>query len=306
MCLCARTDQQFFAAGVFAALHQHAASDAVFVPFGSVKPRERPDSKWEYTLRSLSARSAAELQNGTQAVLTAKCTCFERLVAYTGGFSPYDAKRSQASITAFRHASLRNARLVVGPSWSSTSAVVDERDILFILRRAKRRVITNEADVLRRASAAQLRLRGVVFEGMPIAEQMLTTSKATILIGVHGAGLAGYVAFLPSDARKTACVEIRPKPTVGSNAWVPIVASLAKGAGVRLFPLTANHAPGCPADASEAEWKRCPAGRDRGLCRREVTRKGSFEGNSVLWCNVTVDTEQLLTVIEAAVRHTSG
>ena len=270
--------QQFFAAALHSALVAHAAPDALPVPIGSSFPRARPSPLWEYTLRSLFNTSAQRLNSEVDQLLQAPCTCFDRLVSFTGGFAQADV-RSRDSVWAFRRASVRNARAAAASASWLSAVDADARDILFLLRRGRRRVIVNEDALLGEALAGQPRLRRVSFEGdVPVVEQMLIVSTAAVLIGVHGAGLSGYVTFLPSHLRKTACIEIRPRSFGNAGDWKPIVQNLARVAGVRFFALDAEHAPGCKADVHQSRLRSCTAGEAGSHCRRSVNRGASHAG----------------------------
>ena len=177
------------------------------------------------------------------------------------------------------------------------------QDMLLIVRRGRRRVISNEREVTERALAAQPRLQVLAFEELPITKQMEIVSTASVLIGVHGQAIAGYVSHLPADARKTAVVEIWPRLDAVSYDWAKIVPGLAIGAGVRHFTVIAEHSPGCYIDY--LRQVNCTAQENPSYCSRTV-QKGlkSFQANTVLNCNVTVDSERLLGVIQQAAMHT--
>ena len=173
--------------------------------------------------------------------------------------------------------------------------------MVLMLRKGARRVIVNERELLSSVLPRQPRLKTVVFERLPVSEQMLVASTAVALIGVHGAGLLGYTIFLPTDVRNTACVEIRPRATSGSSAWQPLVKKLARSAGVHFEYMVAKNAPGCPANEHYEMQRNCTTG----VCRRKIQRTYGFEGMSVLWCNVTVDPDRLMPLIERAASHTA-
>ena len=289
--------QSFYAAAMHRALVGVArTSDAVFVPIGGAFPAEGPNRLWEYTLRSLSNASADQLFNDTHTLLRAPCTCFDRFIGATHGLAPM-AEEARAILMAYRRSAARNARAVLNLPPVTTRAA---RDMLFIMRRTARRVITNEQEVLDRVLAAQPRLRVVAFEEMPVAQQMALVSESSVLIGVHGMAIAGYVVHLPADERKTACVEIQPRPDPVSWTWSKIVKGLAHGAGVRFLVMQSPHSPGCYIDTMRS--MNCTGDA---LCQRAVS-KGlrSFAASSVLNCNVTVDSAHLLTLIQSAADHT--
>ena len=299
-----------FVASAHSALHRFAAPDAIFVPIGSGFPTTRPDNLWEYTLRGLSSLPAAELRNQTHTLLKASCTCFDRLVAATHAFQPAKAG-SRPAFSAFRHSSAINARAALMMRNVEQEARRHAQDMLFIVRHGSRRVISNEADMRARLLADQPRVRFVSFEELPIVRQLALVSESSVLIGVHGMAIAGYLVHLPSDRRRTACVEIRPAVDPRSWEWRAIVADLAHGAGVQFFALDAPHAPGCYIDqmrhtncSSEADREAIDAS-SREVCEVKI-RKGmrSFQAASVLNCNITVSIASLLYQIRSAAAYT--
>lgn len=301
-----------FAASAHEALVGIAAPDAVFVPIGWSFPASAPHKLWEFTLRSLSSASAAKLANQTHMLLRAPCTCFDRLVAVTHGMQPVSAS-SRAAFAAFRRSSAINARMVLRME-PVRDARRSAQDMLFIVRHGSRRVITNEEALRKQAQAAQPRLRIVTFEAMPIVQQLTMVSESSVLIGVHGMALAGYVVHLPTDERRTAILEIQPKPDPSSWEWMTIMRDLAAGAGVRHLVLFANHASGCFIDfmrhancSSQDAWRRLALGSQasEARCRLALSKAWkSFAATSVLNCNVTVDFPKLLGLLNDAAQHT--
>ena len=294
--------QYFFAPAMHQALGNIArmAKDKTFVPLNAAFPQEAPTAQWEYTLRSLSNASADQLHNETFNLLNAPCTCFDRFIAATQGIAEASAA-TRAAVAAFRQSSSLNARIALHMAPRATRSV---QDMLFIMRRGSRRVITNEAEVRLQVQEAQPRVRVLSFERLPVARQLALVSAASVLIGVHGMAIAGYIVHLPSDVRTTACVEIWPKPDRHSWEWARIVPSIAQALGVAHFHLEAPHAPGCYID--QLRSRNCSAEEQPTLCRAMVS-KGlkSFAASSVLNCNVTVRPERLLPLIQRAAYITS-
>ena len=209
---------------------------------------------------------------------------------------------------SFRHAATRNARAALMTAQLTAPPSSTGRDMLFILRRGARRVITNEDEVVRRLMAEQPRLQAIAFETLPIASQMLVVASASTLIGVHGAGIAAYTSFLPADERKPAVVEIRPDPHELSKEWIWLVKDLAAAAGAAFFFMWARRAPGCAANAFHKRWLECKTlGTPRAIdsCTKKAVRSApGFANRSVLWCNVTIQNIWTLSrlVREAASR----
>ena len=289
--------QLFYAAAAHAALSDRSAraTDAAFVPIGTGFPATMPTHLWEYTLRSLSDASSAQLAEQTRRLLNGGCTCFDRFYAATHGVSFTTGSRDW--FVAFRRSSAFNARHVLGlPARASRAP----QDMLFIMRRGSRRIITNAQQVESLVLAAQPRLRVVAFEEISLVEQLAMVSEASVLIGVHGMAIAGFVVHLPADERPTACVEIVPEPDRRSYEWTAIVPKLARVVGVRHLGIMAPHAPGCFID--HLRHVNCSSA----TCRRDVA-KGlrSFAASSVLNCNVTVEANRLLEVIQRAASLTN-
>ena len=261
---------------------------------GSAFPAQTPDHMWEYTLRSLSTAPADRLLNDTRDLISAKCTCFERLAAATHAYMPFSS-RSRAAFRAYQRSSAVNARVAM----HLPTTRPDARDMLFVMRRGSRRIITNEGEVLSVVLAAQPRLRVVDLQQMPMARQLVIVSEASVMIGVHGQALSGLIVHLPAHERKTACVEIRPAPDPRSYEWITMVGNMAKALGVLHLALTARHAPGCAIDklrAKNCSTAACVLGVKKAL--------NNFAFSSVLNCNVTVAPVKLLTLIQRAANHT--
>ena len=291
-----------FAAAAHSALIDFAHTpDARFVPIGATRPESRPGPVWEYSLRSLTNQSAAALLDQTQSLLR-QCTCFDRLVAATHSYRP-ESSSSRGAYAAFRRSSALSARSMLSLELAARRSA---QDILFIVRHGPRRVITNEGDVIRRALAGQLRLRAVAFETIPIVEQLAMISESSVIVGVHGMALAGYIHHLPSDMRRTACVEIRPKPDPRNWNWIYIMHDLSRGAGVEFSYIEAPHGPGCYLDlirsvnCSSREGLKAMKAQSAAHCALAVQKSlRSFAASSPLNCNVTIDDPDRLARIIA-------
>lgn len=251
-------------------------------------------------------------------VFDAPCTCFERLVASTSGVALFD-KRSRLSSASFRHASTRNARAAIAAAVTAglassasgvSSSLTDERrDVLLIVRRGSKRVLVNEDELFAAALAAQPeRLRRVALEQLPVAEQMLAVASAVVLIGVHGAGLLGFLAFLPSDVRRTACGEIRPWAPITRFDWIYLVRGVADGVGVRYFGVNAPLEPGCLVER-EIGWhiavsRNCTPGPEGHTCRLKA-QLGKQMGQRALFCNVSVERGAFVALVNRAAGYTA-
>ena len=294
----------FAAAAHSALLHFAHMPDAVFVPIGATRPESQPGPLWEYSLRSLTTRSAAVLVEQTQSLLSRRCTCFDLFVAATHSYRP-ESPTSSSAYAAFRRSSALNARSMLSLELAARRSA---QDILFIVRHGPRRVITNEKDVINRALAGELRLRAVAFETIPIVRQLAMVSESSAIVGVHGMALAGYVHHLPSDLRRTACVEIRPKPDPRNWQWTNIMSDLCVGAEVKFFYIEATHAPGCYLDlirtvnCSTDEGVKALQAQSTAHCALAVQKSlRSFAASSPLNCNVTIeDPDRLARIIARA------
>jgi hypothetical protein len=283
--------QLFFAIAAHATLVDVAAPGAVFVPIGAGYPSMRPGPLWEYTLRSISNESAARLLNETQSLFESRCTCFKRFYASTHSVS-HSSTSGRAMFSAFRQSSIMNARAALSMPVNLESSR-SSRDMLFIMRHSARRVITNEKELRQSALAAQPRLRVLSFEEMPVAKQLSIVSEASVLIGVHGMAIAGFLVHLPTHRWRTGCVEIRPIPDKASWEWVNIVVRISNAAGVLHTYVNAAHAPGCPVDVLRST--NCTTDQ----CRSGVVKAlRNFAVSSVLQCNVTAAVDQVLGAIQ--------
>ena len=303
--------QGYYAAAMHKALvdFASASSSATFVPIGAGSPAHRPDHMWEYTLRSLSrtplAQMLAELKQTLQS-----CTCFEQLVIATQGVNIF-SELSRAALWSFRRSSVSNLQAMGLASPLTQRA---PQDMLFIVRRARARVITNEEEAVGRVLAAHSRVRALAFEQVPMARQMELVSSASVLIGVHGQAVAAFAFFLPTELRRTAIVEIIPKRDSLSQAWLPIIRGVARGAGVRHYRMESAHGPGCMIDY--LRHLNCSAPnrmdrhglmdqRDPRVCKKDRAKAMKhFQAVNVLNCNVTVEVKELLQLIGEADNYT--
>ena len=232
---------------------------------------------WELLIRSLTAASSSEIAEDLN-VLLSRCTCFDQVEGSTGYFSPGSRQVQTAPILRqWRARTLSNARTV---AHSMALAHQGQKDITFVVRVAGTRVIANQVEV-NAALASRSRVRTVVMEAMPLAEQILLVATTRVLVGVHGQALALMVFMSPSLA--TALLEIRPtwtgKMRASSTAWQVIYDDWCYTLGVHYLHMDAI------VDTLQP------------LCRPIASRK---TGGGPLRCNVTVPIPKLLQRIDDA------
>ena len=133
-----------------------------------------------------------------------------------------------------------------------------------------------------------------------MTQQIVMVSESSVLIGVHGQALSGYVLHLPAEDRKTAIIEIRPKPDPRSWEWTKMVSGLASAAGIRFLSLTSEHAPGCYID--EIRSSNCSTAE---CSHAHAAALRSFHAASVLNCNITANPQKLLALIQQAAAYTA-
>ncbi|GAB5364683.1 hypothetical protein AAMO2058_000990800 [Amorphochlora amoebiformis] len=132
-----------------------------------------------------------------------QCTCYKHIYGGHNGFlkNTYEPKRYE-HIRNFKNNLWAHPKVRAKPELQQTR-------ILFILRN-KRRVITNEAEVVRKLDEGKgYHVEYVHFEEYTPLEQVQMAMNSRMIVSVHGAALA-YGLFLPSETLPTGLVEILP------------------------------------------------------------------------------------------------
>ena len=153
--------------------------------------------------------------------------------------------------------------------------------MLLISRSGERRALSNEPTVL--ASLASLRrVRRIVLEDLPLAEQLGVVSEASALLGVHGQAFA-WVSFTPWARRPVAVVEISlaSRRGVVNTCYERWSAAL----GVRYWRVNGALTGGCSGGATSRD--------------NEAT-----QAHKILACNVTVDVRQFVGAVYRAAEVT--
>ena len=280
--------QAFHAVPAWEMLRAHASADTTLIPlvfssaaFGrggkAIKPRRW--FAWEFTVRALSNASSSALLAATQALVEARCTCFDRVEADASAFNP-SARGATSRLRAFRARALYNNAV-------ANAGAVDRharRSLLFVSRVGSRRVATNEASLLSRLQAATARVQRVVLEELPFAEQMSLVASSAGLIAVHGQALA-WMLFLPTESARTAVVEIL--------IW----------SGRQRIRIN-----DCYQDwAASLQVKYWRVRSEASVCPPTDKRRSKVNPLQLLnECNVTVDADRLLGVVRLADAWTAG
>lgn len=227
---------------------------------------------WELSLRALTRATPEGIAAATAQLLRVPCTCFDRLEASATPFNP-GSRAAARQVYAFRDAALRNLPRPL--STSSPAGSPPKDDVLLISRLGERRAISNEAALWAqlRSGVGPERLRRIHLESLPLSSQMRLAASASVIVAVHGQALA-WLAFLPSDQRQTAVVEVaiisRRQAINGCyEAW-------SKALGVKYYRVAGRLTGGCNGGSTA---------RDN---EAQATRK-------LLNCNVTVDVTQVVS-----------
>ena len=278
--------QAFHAVPAWETLRAHTAADATLIPLvfsnaafgrGSKPIKPRRWFAWEFTVRALSQASSSALLAATQALVEARCTCFDRVEADASAFNP-SARGAASRLQAFRARALYNN--------AAANGVVDRiarRSLLFVSRVGARRVATNEALLLSRLQAATARVQRVVLEELPFAEQMSLVASSAGLIAVHGQALA-WMLFLPTESARTAVIEI-------------LISSRHR-----------NRINDCYQDwAASLQVKYFRVRSEASVCPATDKRRSKVNPLQLLnECNVTVDADRLLGIVRLADAWTAG
>lgn len=217
---------------------------------------------WEFSLRALTQRSSREIQAELRALLSARCTCFERLEGSARPFN-FNAKTATPRMHAFRRTLLgRIGHLgpVIGPvidaearspafaaPASPSSPHSSQQRVLYIPRLARVRAITNERELHKALCAAVPGLRRVVFDQMPLVEQMRAVGGASSMVAAFGQALTWMILMTPSGVRwkkhprpRIEVLEIAPRGAFWKKDY-DIIASVLGLAYKRVFAQTADN-----------------------------------------------------------------
>ena len=269
----------------YAVLREHLSADADLIPVASHWAGLRWDHAptfrsfaWEFTVRSLSAATPEQLTTNLRRLLTPPyCACYDRIEGSVSEHNPYamheEARRTQRN---WRAAALANAALLLTAEQAAAAAFAD-RQLLYIARAVGTRVVSNGAELVRELRVHHPRVRHVVLERLPVAQQMMTVASSAGLIGAHGSGLV-WTTFLPAGSRPTAVIEMLPRTNSIYWSYALIFPDLCAPLGVRHWTVRAELTP-------------------TPTCKPKGSRKG--DTGSPLRCNLTVQAPELLR----AVRH---
>ena len=185
-------------------------------------PPPRSWHAWEFMVRALTPHSAEAIFSELEALLRARCICFETLAGSTHAFAP-SAAGARARLDAFVQAALWHARLAlraaspvaadVASRSAAASAAALDAGVVWVQRRGTSRALTNEVAVGR---ALRGLAHAVSLEQLPLARQLELLAAVRGLVAVHGQALA-LIPFLGASARagvgrlRGAVVEILPQ-----------------------------------------------------------------------------------------------
>ena len=199
---------------------------------GKIKGAPSTWHAWEFTVRALSSRPRATLDDETERLLLDRCTCFDALHIAAGAYRPDERSDfSRGALWGFRQASLRRVEaLTAGLAMARPQSGKGHR--LLYAQRAigsgnNDRYAVNDEEVARRLIGLKagehtgahgggvvppplLSARAVVIERLPLAEQMSLLSGVTLLIAAHGQALA-WMPFMPWRQRAVGVIELLPR-----------------------------------------------------------------------------------------------
>lgn len=198
---------------------------------------------WELVSRVLTASLRQPLQSSRREALLRpwQLHCYRAVYGGHSPFWPDFYKNASALINvrprlaALRHAlwlSIRSeqrhsARMSAAPRSLHVVAPGRSRPptALFIVRNTSRTRVIANLDALRDQLATDLvlidRIRFVALETMPLVEQFIFVSSASVLVGVHGQGMV-WTAMLPTERASCAVLELFPKQmrVQRTHAWL--------------------------------------------------------------------------------------
>ena len=287
--------------GDYDILRHHAREGAEFIPvvshWAGTKWDHAPHFRsfaWEFTVRALTDADPKQLTASLLRLLTPPhCACYDQLEGAVSEHNPFGmGERERTRQQRWRAAAISNAaRLLrkqrgdggglLGSGFSPTTRTGSpdgQGRLLFIARETGTRVVTNTAEILRHLRAQHPNVQHTVLERLPVAQQMLTVASSAGLIGAHGSGLV-WTAFLPTASRRTAVVEMLPRPNSVYWGYAAIFPDLCAPLGVRHWTVRAELTPSP-------------------TCKPKGSRKDGH--GSPLRCDLTVNVTELLNVVRHA------
>ena len=187
---------------------------------------------WELVMRAVASSlgMAPPPAERTQELLTPlRLGCHPLVVGGHSSFWPLfnsaaELLAARPRVLALRRALLRSFRGIVGAAGAALPPSQSSGSIVFTTRPGSGvRTITNMAEV-RAALEADASLAGrvsfVAMGELPLMEQLGAVQRADVLVGPHGQAMV-WVAMLPSEQGRRACLEIFPQQMViqQTHAW---------------------------------------------------------------------------------------
>ena len=279
------------AAGAWQALHAHAngTEETTFIPIVSnvaglwVRPGHWRNYAWEFTVRGLTAAGGAAIASQLGDLLSAPCTCFDRVEGGLGGHNPHSMAATSRNVQhRWSEAVLQSSTMAVLRDATGQARALDvpTSTLLYVSRRTGSRFVTNEAAVLQTLHARfPNQIRPVVLEWLPLVTQVRLIASSAGFIGVHGQAFV-LAVFLPSLTRNTAVVEILP--TLNKHYWqhANLYPDISTAHGTRHF-------------STSAELVNASS------CKPQLARR---LGGSPLRCNITIaDMASFVRIVSLAI-----
>ena len=154
---------------------------------------------WEFMVRAFTRDSSQQIFLDLRSLLSARCTCFRRVIGNTEAFEPR-SPASRSTLQSFCRTVLRNSARFL----SNASSFHTVRHVLYVSRRGFRSLVNDEnvTRLLSKHSARKLHL-----ETLSLTDQMHLIAKTHLLITLHGQALA-YMPFMTLSKDPTAILEI--------------------------------------------------------------------------------------------------
>ena len=280
-----------------AKLREHAGPEAELLPLATSRahawlhPQSNYSHAWELTVRPYTAKPGAEIMQDTLRLIHRGCTCYDRIEGATGGVSLYNPSPSgRQRIRNFCRGALRVARSIPLPVridaeiWAAARPAVPV--VLYESRKGTRRVIENDADIIRvlcptgdgEDGSSGWQGSCVMLGALSMVQQMRTIAAASVLVGAHGQAMT-WMPFMLSDRPRAAIVEVLfPKRfDRGSESNPKMYHNIALSLGIGSMCVRGELAPGC-----------------------------NLKADDVLSCNLTVGVQTLLGAVRMSVRKLSG
>ena len=200
-----------------------------------LRPNVSSVHAWEFMTRALTDISTDALFSNLKLLLSARCTCFRRVVGNTEAFEPR-APMSRPTLQAFCRVALQNSARFV----TEAAALLKHSQRFYVSRRGSRYLLNEDALT---SIFQEYSVRKIHLEMLSVSDQMHLMSQTRLLVAMHGQALA-YMPFLSLGERATVIEFTLPH---SASTWRSklMYEKWAVSLGLSHFPVKTTYAIGC-------------------------------------------------------------